>query len=108
MAPRSTHAHPAAPTRALIDFARSDETQLELPGRPASARPAREIQVNALKAMKKREEQTKLIESRTRETLSRHLDCIRDLEEHAEMVVSSGPTPRAFARPGHMTPHASS
>ena len=35
---------------------------------------AKEIQVAALKAMKKREEQTKLIESRTRETLSRHLD----------------------------------
>ena len=38
---------------------------------------AREIQVAALKAMKKREEQTKLIESRARDTLSRHLDAWR-------------------------------
>ena len=50
---------------------------------------AREIQVAALKAMKKREEQTKLIERRIKESLTRHLDGWKRLviEARAERVL---------------------
>ena len=69
---------------------------------------AKDLQVAALKAMKKREEQTKLLERTTRRTLSRHIDgwrrVVYDARAERALRAKDAEIDRLLARVREMSP----